>query len=381
MIAQNELDRLLSTWLSEEAPSAEPEELLPRSLLHVSRTRRQPAWLTVLRGTSMGRVAAPAPRLVVILVLMALLVITLLGGVLIGSSMRGPIVVAPPSPAPTFGSSLPPVLGLPGRFAFASNRDGDLDVYAMDPDRTNLAQLTNDPDADVSPLWSPDGGRIAFASNRNGNQDIFVMNADGTALNRLTSGIGDEAPGAWSPDGTEIAYATDLGVRIVKADGGNDREVVTTAQLKAVYEVSGWMPAGDELLMVLDKTGVGGQGDIYRVRIADGRQTQLTTTPGDDGTPVISPDGSRIAFQSDRNGGCLFLMDADGSNVVRLTSRCSKGFPKAWAPDGSLIGWAGARRPDHDQPWDISVVRPDGSGQTQLTDSQDVVDLAWGPSH
>ena len=68
--------------------------------------------------------------------------------------------------------------------------------------------------------------------------------------------------------------------------------------------------------------------------------TPLTTTPGDDGTPAVSPDGSKIAFQSDRNGGCLFVMDADGSNVARLTTGCTKGFPKAWAPDGTLIGWA-----------------------------------------
>lgn len=381
MTAQNELDQLLSTWLADEAPLHEPEGLLPRALVHAGRVRRQPAWLTVLRGTSMGPKAVSAPPLVLILVLMALLLIALLGGVLIGSGLHGPIAVTPPSTAPTFASSLPPVLGLPGRFAFASNRDGDFDIYTMNPDRTNLAQLTNDPGKDVSPLWSPDGSRIAFASNRTDDGDIYVMNADGTAQNRLTSTAGNEAPGAWSPDGTRIAYTTYQGVRIVNADGTNDREVVTGAQLRAVYEVQGWMPAGDELLMDLDKTGAGGEADIYRVRIADGRQTQLTTTPGDDGGPVISPDGSRIAFQSDRDGGCLFLMDADGSNVVRLTSRCSKGFPKAWAPNGSLIGWAGARRVDHDQPWNISVIRPDGNGQTQLTDSQDVVDLAWGPSH
>ena len=88
----------------------------------------------------------------------------------------------------------------------------------------------------------------------------------------------------------------------------------------------------------------------------------------------------RIAFESDRNGGCLYVMDADGSNVSRLTTGCSKGFPKAWAPDGMLIGWAGGRRSDFDQPLDIQIIRPDGSGRTRLTDSNNVFDLAWGPS-
>jgi TolB protein len=140
------------------------------------------------------------------------------------------------------------------------------------------------------------------------------------------------------------------------------------------------MPTGDELVIVFDKSPESGDLDVYRLRIGDGAVTPLTTTPRDDGTPALSPDGSKIAFQSDRNGGCLFVMDVDGSNVARVTTGCSKGFPKAWAPDGTLIGWAGARRSDFDQPRDIQIIRPDGGGRTRLTDSNDIFDLAWGPS-
>ncbi len=250
----------------------------------------------------------------------------------------------------------------------------------MNPDRTDLVQLTNEAGDDIAPLWSPDGRRIAFATDRNGDADIYVMNADGTDQRRLTQGVGDERLGAWSPDGTQIAYATDLGVRIASIDGTGDRLVVPSSLLQVAYDVHGWTPRGDALVMVRDKTVDGGEIDIYLVRIADGLQIQLTTTPGDDGTPVLSPDGSRIAFQSDREGGCLYVMDADGSQQTRLTTGCSKGFPKAWAPDGTLIGWAGARRSDFDQPRDIQVIRPDGGGLTRLTDGNDVFDLAWGPS-
>ena len=80
MTTQNELDQLLATWLADEAPWREPEGLLQRTLLHVESVRSLPAWLTVVRGTSMGRTAAPIPRLVLVLALMALLVIALLGG-------------------------------------------------------------------------------------------------------------------------------------------------------------------------------------------------------------------------------------------------------------------------------------------------------------
>ena len=382
MTSRNEFERILTTWLVDEAPGREPEGLLPRTLVHVRRSRRQPVWLVTVRGTAMGRAAAPA-RLVLVLLLISLLVAAAVGGALIGSRGRLPVGPLPPTPVPTWGSSLPQVFGLPGQFAFASNRDGDFDVYTMRPDRTNLVQVTNGAGDDVAPLWSPDGRQIAFSSNRDGDANIYLINADGTAEMRLTSAPGDEILGAWSPDGSQIAYTNGVGVvHTIRSDGTGDRTVVVDTSVVTAYGlgVFGWMPAGDELLFVFDKSPEGGELDVYRLRIRDGAVTPLTSTPGDDGTPALSPDGSRIAFESDRNGGCLYVMDADGSNVSRLTTGCSKGFPKAWAPDGMLIGWAGGRRSDFDQPLDIQIIRPDGSGRTRLTDTNDVVDLAWGPS-
>jgi Tol biopolymer transport system component len=382
MTSQNEFERILTTWLVDEAPGREPEGLLPRTMVHVRRSRRQPAWIATLRGTGMGRRAAPA-RLVLVLVLIALLVMAVLGGALIGSGGR--LLSGPPLPnaLPTWGSSLPQVFGLPGRFAFSSNRDGDFDVYLMNPDRTNLVHLTNDAGDDVSPVWSPDGRQIAFSSNRDGDANIYVINRDGTGEMRLTSAPGDEILGAWSPDGSWIAYTDALdAVHTIRSDGTGDRTIAVDTRSLTAYGlgVFGWMPTGDELLVVFDKSPVGGELDVYRLGIGGGAVTPLTSTPGDDGTPAVSPDGSKIAFESDRNGGCLHVMHADGSNVSRLTTGCSKGFPKAWAPDGTLIGWAGARRSDFDQPLDIQIIRPDGSGRTRLTDSSNVFDLAWGRS-
>lgn len=382
MTSQSEFDRLLTTWLVDEAPQREPDGLLPRAMVHVRRSRPQPAWLANVRGTGMRRAAAPG-RLVLVLLLISLLVVAALGGVLIGSGGRPPHGAAAPTPAPTWDSSLPQVFGLPGRFAFTSDRVGDFEIYTMNPDRSHLIRLTNAVGDDVSPIWSPDGRRLAFSSNRDGNGNIYVINPDGTAERRLTSAPGDEILGAWSPDGSQIAYTDARNViHTIRSDGTADRTVALDAGGVTAYGpgVYGWFPAGDELLIVFDTSSGGGQLDVYRLRIADGHVTALTSTPGDDGTPVMSPDGSKIAFESDRDGGCLYVMDADGTNVARLTTGCSKGFPKAWAPDGTLIGWAGARRSDFDQPLDIQIVRPDGIGRTRLTDSEDVFDLAWGPS-
>lgn len=382
MTSQNEFERTLTTWLVEDAPRREPDGLLPRTLVHVRRSRRQPAWLAMVRGTAMGRATAPT-RLVLVLLLISLFVAAIVGAVLIGAGGRLPFRPVPATPLPTWGSSLPQVFGLPGRFAFASKRDGDFEIYTMNPDRTQVRQLTHAAGDDISPLWSPDGRRIAFSSNRDGDENIYLINPDGTGEMRLTSAPGQEILGAWSPDGSRIAYTDARSVvHTIGSDGTGEQTVALDTGAVTPYGpgVFGWFPGGDELLIVFDTSAGGGELDVYRLRIADGRVTALTSTPGDDGTPALSNDGSKIAFESDRNGGCLYVMDADGANVVRLTTGCSKGFPKAWAPDGTLIGWAGARRGDFDQPRDIQIIRPDGSGRTQLTDTSDVFDLAWGTS-
>ena len=62
-----------------------------------------------------------------------------------------------------------------------------------------MKRLTNDPGDDAFPSWSPDGTRIAFASSRDGNVEIYVMDADGTNLVRLTNDPAEDSSPAWRP--------------------------------------------------------------------------------------------------------------------------------------------------------------------------------------
>ena len=63
--------------------------------------------------------------------------------------------------------------------AFASNRDGNYELYVMNPDGTGQARLTRNLDTDLDPAWSPNGALIAFTTNRDGNNEIYRMDADG----------------------------------------------------------------------------------------------------------------------------------------------------------------------------------------------------------
>ena len=109
--------------------------------------------------------------------------------------------------------------------AFVSTRDGNREIYTMNPTlvtqiggsifNPSLVRLTNDPEVDTDPAWSPDGNKIAFASTRDGNSpynvDLYTTDADGTGepvrLTHNTQLQGQDTDPAWSPDGSKIAFS------------------------------------------------------------------------------------------------------------------------------------------------------------------------------
>ena len=81
--------------------------------------------------------------------------------------------------------------------AFASNRDGNFEIYMMNADGSGQTRLTRNLDIDVDPAWSPNGSLIAFTSNRDGNYEIYSMNADGSAATRLTTNAAEDTTPDW----------------------------------------------------------------------------------------------------------------------------------------------------------------------------------------
>ena len=107
-----------------------------------------------------------------------------------------------------------------------------------------------------------------------------------------------------------------------------------------------------------------GNPEIYVMNANGTEMVRLTNDPGKDGFPTWSPDGSRIAFQSDQDGNFeVYVMDADGSNLVRLTDDpAGDGFPD-WSPDGSSIAFAS----DRDGNFEIYVMDADGGNPIRIT--------------
>jgi TolB protein len=109
-------------------------------------------------------------------------------------------------------------------------KDGNSEIYALDPSGRRLDRLTFNIGIDTAPTWSPNGRQIAFESDRAGLPQIYVMDAEGANVRQLSRGGEAHSP-AWSPIGDRIAYVERVGGRFqivtVDADGGS-RQVMTS---------------------------------------------------------------------------------------------------------------------------------------------------------
>ena len=278
-------------------------------------------------------------------------------GALLGACHDAERSLAPRVNGPRFNLSA--TAGLTGKIAFYSNRGGDFDIYVMNPDGSDVSQLTNNPADEYLPLWSPDGTRITFGRCM-GTCDVVVINADGSGETVVTN---DGFPGAWSPDGNRIAFGRSDGIFVVNVDGSG---LVRVADPQFV---TGWSPDGRQLLL-----GNDGDGDfeIFALNLDGSGVTQLTNNSANDGSGRWSPDGTRIAFSSNRDGPDLdiFVMRANGDSVKQLTQNGVGDDSPGWSPDGTRIAF----NSDRDGDEEIYAMNADGSGLTQLTFNEGFVD-------
>jgi TolB protein len=260
---------------------------------------------------------------------------------------------------------------------FMSNRDGNAEIYLLANGSADWINLTKSDASENWPQWSPDGSRIAFQSNLRGNLDIWVMNADGTDPIQLTDDAAHDYLPAWSPDGTQITFASwraepgdgepSVHTYIMNADGSAARRLI--ADSPGTSSGAEWSPDGRGFLL---NRKIGDQGaDIFLTDSVGNVLRRLTDDPFSNGAPVYSPDGTQIAFYSDRGEQSdIVVMDVDGSKRRTVVTGGQNYYPR-WSPDGRWLVYTAAMPGGLENDYDVLAVPVDGD-PTPIT-------LAGGP--
>jgi TolB protein len=204
-----------------------------------------------------------------------------------------------------------------GWIAYADGESGAADIYAANVETGEVrAVVTGDGD-DMSPSWSPAGGEIAFSSTRSGQAEIWITDPSGSAFNPVTTD-GDNSWPMFSPSGDLIAWIKeDQGVVLFH---GPTRERIQLRAPRLVQYAPAWSPDEKYIIVTAEDWG---SWDIYLMKADGTNALLLTTNPKRDAMPAWSPDGMRIALVSDAGQKSLSIWTIEGLRpyIERLESK------------------------------------------------------------
>ena len=249
---------------------------------------------------------------------------------------------------------------LTGKIAFVTSRDSNQEIYVMDANGNHLRNLTRHLARDFAPDWSPDGSQIAFVSNRSknveilvGDDDIYVMDAFGGNLRNLTNHPDLDGNPDWSPDGRQILFLStrDGGINtyVMDADGQNVRRLTDYPPNGEFADAPVWSPDGRQIAFEWVQVGGGG---IY-VMNSNGRDVHPVSPPDPGfrkGHPAWSPDGEQILYFAWKNNkvwaGTLMLATRVRGNRweserVPLPDRFALNGV-CWSPNGEHLLFGGS---------------------------------------
>lgn len=262
------------------------------------------------------------------------------------------IVEVPATPIPGDGSSES------GKIVFTCYVNQIDQICIMNADGSGRRQLTNLQATSFYPSLSADGQTVYFSSRQSGTFEIYSIDINGNGLKRLTNGIGALYAPELSPDGTRIIFTNHgNGIWVMNADGSDPHPITFKDDIDPT-----WSPDGSMIAFASNRSGT---RQLY-VASANGKRVQQVTDLRDmGGRSTWSPDGKKLAFYRGPAGDHdIYTINISGEGLDRLTNGGDNLGP-SWSPDGDWIAFTSFRDGNNE----IYMVRPNGRHETRLTNS------------
>ena len=266
-------------------------------------------------------------------------------------------------------------------------------IQIINADGTGQTKLTDGGFIiDDDPVYSPDGSKIAFSRQKGSKTEVCIMNADGTNVVTVTSG--DVTPESynrnpsWSPDGSKFVFQSNRSgsgkaeIWMANADGSGLLRLTTNIQKGSdgqgpIFSLDfdpAWSPDGSKIAFVSNRDGV--DTELYLMNTDGSSLVRLTDDGLDDTMPAWSPDSQRIAFTKSQGAG-IHIINRDGTNLVSVISFSA--WP-AWSPDGSRLAFI---QSDSSSPFKgiVFTAKTDGTDKIKVTNNLDGARApSWAPS-
>lgn len=250
------------------------------------------------------------------------------------------------------------------RIVFHSKRDGNFEIYIMGKDGGHQTNLTNTNTIELFPSVSHAGDAVAFVGEVDGNYDIYIMNIDGTNRQRLTDEARIDDWPSWRDNDETILYdyvdGDDYAILSMDRTGGDRKTLIDNAARTVDPTTTNH---GKWIIYTSDELAPGVKDLVYRFNMETGESKRLGDLDIDSGHPSLSSDGTKILFNAGEKNWDLYVMDIDGKNLNRLTEGGADNKWGAFSPDGSEIAFTSNRTGE----WQIHLMDADGGNVRQLT--------------
>jgi len=215
---------------------------------------------------------------------------------------------------------------------FTKSQQNNSEIYIMNVTGASTNNITRTENAiEQTPFFSPDGNKIVYISNKTGVFNVHVMDKSGSNPLNLTNGTDNEISPVYSPDGGTIMFlrisGRENGIHIMNPDGTNLRLLTQNNTIRnPVFSPDGFY-------ITFTALGENSQ-DVMIMKADGGEQRNLSQNIFDEMSPVFLPNSKEICYAVISG---LFIMDINGRNIKRLTSGTGSPVYPEFSPDGNLV--------------------------------------------